>query len=105
MGFACCSVSGGVRLGRSEQCRSRHRLCVAVALPSQMVEDVNVGVYFYHYSTDTSQWEPPPSFLHDVCRGLGVPGCEGGVCNVAGAAASRVCGNRQPVTALRVHGA
>ena len=69
MGFACCSVSGGVRLGRSEQCRSRHRLCVAVALPSQMVEDVNVGVYFYHYSTDTSQWEPPPSFLHDVCRG------------------------------------
>ncbi len=38
----------------------------------EMIEDVSVGVYFYHYSTDESQWEPPAAFLHDVrrCRGL-----------------------------------
>jgi hypothetical protein len=35
----------------------------------EMVEDGAVGVYFYHHTTDESQWEPPECFVDDV-RGV-----------------------------------
>jgi hypothetical protein len=32
----------------------------------ELIDNPELGIYFYNYRTDESQWEPPPVFENDV---------------------------------------
>jgi hypothetical protein len=38
----------------------------------EMIQDSSLGVYFYNYRTNDSQWEAPDCFAEDV-RCCGIP--------------------------------